>query len=265
MSVRPLTIDCVGVHLQGMLHAPSRPASVGVVLIVGGPQYRVGSHRQFVHLCRALDAAGIAALRFDVRGMGDSAGEPRSFEHIAPDIAAAIDCLLREMSSVKRVVLWGLCDGATAAALYSPSDVRVAGLVLLNPWVRDSQLQAKTLLEGYYGRRLFDPSAWREILRSPVRALRAVGSVGTLLRRAVGSANRSDQSAAGRSLAERMARALERRPVPILLVLSGDDLTAEEFRAALQLRPWRRLMQHASVARVDLRRRRSHLFAGDLA
>ena len=61
---------CAGDTLMGILAKPETPADTGVIVIVGGPQYRVGSHRQFVLLSRALAAAGYAVLRFDYRGMG---------------------------------------------------------------------------------------------------------------------------------------------------------------------------------------------------
>ena len=48
--------------------------------MVGGPQYRVGSHRQFTLMARAFAAAGYPVLRFDYRGIGDSEGESRGFE-----------------------------------------------------------------------------------------------------------------------------------------------------------------------------------------
>ena len=67
------TFDCDGESLLGLLHRPAADApadaeQTGVVIIVGGPQYRAGSHRQFVHLARALAGAGHPVLRFDVRG-----------------------------------------------------------------------------------------------------------------------------------------------------------------------------------------------------
>ena len=75
----PVCIDSGGRLLIGMLHRPeSADARRAVVVLVGGPQYRVGSHRQFVLLARELCRRGIAVLRFDFSGMGDSDGEHRA-------------------------------------------------------------------------------------------------------------------------------------------------------------------------------------------
>src|SRR5262245_48200607 len=81
----------VGVVTEPTTHA----ASTAVLIVVGGPQYRAGSHRQFVQLARALARGGHAVLRFDCRGMGDSSGELLDFEGIAQDIDAAIGALLK--------------------------------------------------------------------------------------------------------------------------------------------------------------------------
>ena len=58
--------DCDGDALLGVLARPAEPSAVGVVIVVGGPQYRVGSHRHFVLLARRLATAGHPTLRFDV-------------------------------------------------------------------------------------------------------------------------------------------------------------------------------------------------------
>ncbi|HWJ93213.1 MAG TPA: hydrolase 1, exosortase A system-associated, partial [Telluria sp.] len=111
---RALAFPCQGDTLYGILSLPAQPNPRGVLVIVGGPQYRAGSHRQFTLLARALADAGIPALRFDYRGMGDSEGAQRGFEHVRDDIRAAIDSFMAETPGLSEVVLWGLCDGATA-------------------------------------------------------------------------------------------------------------------------------------------------------
>ncbi|MFQ5467236.1 MAG: hypothetical protein ACE5DS_03780, partial [Kiloniellaceae bacterium] len=60
--VIPLAFPCRGDALIGVLHVPAAPGPRGVVIIPGAPQYRVGSHRQFVALARDLAVAGIAVL-----------------------------------------------------------------------------------------------------------------------------------------------------------------------------------------------------------
>ena len=54
---RGLVFRCAGEELVGILHPA--PGATGVVIVVGGPQYRVGSHRQFLLLARRLAASGI--------------------------------------------------------------------------------------------------------------------------------------------------------------------------------------------------------------
>jgi exosortase A-associated hydrolase 1 len=159
---RALALECEGDALVGVLAVPERPHRVGVLVIVGGPQYRVGSHRQFLLLARALAGEGFPTLRFDCRGMGDGCGELRSFQDIDPDIAAAIAVFQTHCPEVDRIVLWGLCDGASAALLYwyASLDQRVAGMVLLNPWVRSEAVMAKTHIKHYYGQRLLEKEFW---------------------------------------------------------------------------------------------------------
>src|SRR5262245_40701144 len=115
---RAVVFGCDGEELLGVLHEPgsqeagTAPASTGVIIVVGGPQYRVGSHRQFVLMARELAGRGHAVLRFDYRGMGDSDGATRTFEAVSEDIRCAIDVLFAEQPGLTGVVLWGLCDAA---------------------------------------------------------------------------------------------------------------------------------------------------------
>lgn len=163
----PVIFECMGNDLLGIIHYPENNISfkTGVLIVVGGPQYRVGSHRQFVGLARELAMAGFPAMRFDYRGMGDSEGEPISFEDTGPDIKAAIDVFFQKCSVIDKVVLWGLCDAASACLMYSASDPRIAGMGLANPWVRSETGAAKAHLKHYYTVRFFQKQFWLKLLK----------------------------------------------------------------------------------------------------
>jgi exosortase A-associated hydrolase 1 len=257
MNERVLLIPCAGEHLVGVLAVPDAPADTAVLVIVGGPQYRAGSHRQFVQLARHLAAGGYPVLRFDVRGMGDSEGAPRRFDAISEDVAAALQALRHEVPTLRRVVLWGLCDGASAALLYlhDCNDPLVQGLVLLNPWVRSEQSLARTYVKHYYRQRLLQREFWAKLFSGRV----AVQAVGELVRNVGRSVASVDVPTAG--FQERMARAWAAFPGPILMVLSGNDYTAQEFlehtRASTA---WSTLLTHPKVSLLELQRA-DHTFA----
>ncbi|TFW22062.1 hydrolase 1, exosortase A system-associated, partial [Duganella callida] len=164
-SEQALGFRCGDDALYGILSLPAQPASRGVLIVVGGPQYRAGSHRQFTLLARSLAAHGIPALRFDYRGMGDSEGEQRDFSNVEDDLRAALDAFQAAVPGLHEIVLWGLCDAASAALCYAAGDERVRGLVLLNPWVRTTEGLARATLKHYYRDRLLQPELWRKVLR----------------------------------------------------------------------------------------------------
>ncbi|MBV8036906.1 hydrolase 1, exosortase A system-associated [Roseateles sp.] len=247
MKESVLSFACEGEPLIGILAEPETEAAaaVGVLIIVGGPQYRVGSHRQFTLLARHLAANGFAALRFDYRSMGDSPGEARDFLGVDADIAAAITALLAARPALKRVVLWGLCDAASAALLYleSTRDARVAGVALLNPWVRSAATLAQTHVKHYYWRRLREKEFWLKLLKGGVGA-KALMTLAGNLRLAQGAGKAPGQS----SFQDRMATGLRGLGCPALLILSGDDYTAREFSMYAQGSPaWKGLLDGPSL------------------
>ncbi len=250
----PLVFALGDEQLVGLLSAPEGPAHpVAVLVVVGGPQVRAGSHRHFVQLARHLAAQGHAVLRFDVRGMGDSSGTAAGFEHLQDDIAAAVGELLRQRPEVRRVVLWGLCDGASAALLYlqQTHDARIGGLVLLNPWVRSPETLARATLRHYYLQRLKQAGFWRKLFGGSVGAPAVRGWWQNFLtaRQRVRDARGGDRL----PFAARMAEGWRACPGPILLVLSGDDVTAHEFADhAGRDSHWRGALARPGVRRVDL-------------
>src|ERR1700761_8343217 len=112
----------VGIMTRAVVAEPGRNPTV--VILNTGIVHRVGHHRMFVTLSRALAGSGFNVLRFDFAGIGDS--EPRAdslppLDSSLADISDVLDWLERERG-ITRVVLAGLCSGADYAILRGHSD-----------------------------------------------------------------------------------------------------------------------------------------------
>jgi uncharacterized protein len=258
-----LIFDCEGEPVVGILHSPQAASragrgagsTLGVVIIVGGPQYRVGSHRQFVLLARHLAAAGLPVLRFDCRGMGDSPGAARDFEHIDADIRCGIDELIARCPGVTGVVLVGLCDAASAAMMYGHTDSRVAGMALLNPWARSTGTLAKTYLKHYYFRRFLQSDFWKSVFTGGFSLRRSAADLIRNVRHALvpGASKGGATPVARAPFQQRMLEGMKSFRRPTLLIVSGRDLTAAEFLGLVGASAeWGRVMNSAAVTRHDL-------------
>lgn len=246
---RPVIFDCHGQQLAGILHPGAEDAETGLVIVVGGPQYRVGSHRQFIGIARHLAAAGIPVLRFDYRGMGDSEGDIRDFQAVGEDIERAIDTLFAEIPGMRQCFLWGLCDAATAIAFHAHRDPRVSGQILLNPWVHTEAGEARAFLKHYYLKRLFSPALWKKILGGGFNLRESASSLGDNIQ----TAKVQPETRADGALPERMLAGVQAFSGDTLLILSGDDLVASEFLdATAKSREWREWLNSDRLTRHDL-------------
>lgn len=251
MRERPLLFNCDGEVLLGILSQAQQPADCGVLIIVGGPQYRAGSHRQFVLLARQLATAGYSNLRFDYRGMGDSSGAMQDFRTVGADIDTAVQALRQAVPQLRRIVLLGLCDAASAALMHGTHLPFVSGLVLLNPWVRSETSLAQAQIKHYYSARIGDSRFWRKLLRGDV-------DCGAALREFLQRARTAWTSQAAPSndsavFQDAMAAGLRHFDGDVLLVLSGNDLTAQEFRAYTAADPgWLELLSTPRITCLDM-------------
>jgi exosortase A-associated hydrolase 1 len=251
-SEEAVVFPCEGEALVGVLALPEHPAVRGVLIVVGGPQYRAGSHRQFTLLARQLAEAGIASLRFDYRGMGDSTGEARTFEHAQQDMRCAVDRLAARLPQLRDIVVWGLCDAASAALFYAHRDQRIGGLVLVNPWVRTVEGLARAQLRHYYLARLLQASFWQKVARGEFAFRARAKAFCQRLRQTVRRRKEATASSA-RALPDRMEDGLRRFSGSVLLILSGNDLTAQEFKDMVARSPgWQELLGDLRVTRCDL-------------
>ena len=126
--------------LFGWYHAPSivAPQAHGAAVLCPpvGHEY-TSAHRSLRHFADALASRGIATLRFDYPGTGDSAGsedDPARVRAWVESVGHAIRAV-RGWSGCDRVGLAGLRLGATLATL-AARDADVAWLALWAPYAR---------------------------------------------------------------------------------------------------------------------------------
>jgi len=234
-----VVFNCAECRLMGIVTQPERPSATGVLILTGGPQYRAGSHRQFTLLSRSLAEQGIASMRFDYRGMGDSEGDARSFEMLDADIHAATDAFLEHTPGVRHLTLWGLCDAASSALYYAHTDARVNGLILLNPWVHSEAGHARARLKHYYLARLTQASFWKKLFSGNIALRQSVDDLSLSARHAAFTptpdhATPADPRHGGRGYVDRMLEGLQAFRGPVLVLLSSNDLVAQEFLALSQ-------------------------------
>lgn len=135
LEQRALRFQSAGVGLIGIVDVPERPLVRGMLVLPDSTQYRAGSHRQFTLLSRLLAGRGIAVMRFDRRGCGDSEGELAAAggSQAGDDIAAAMKEFFVHVPEMKEAVILAPGDAAQLAANYAAGDARVTGLALLSP------------------------------------------------------------------------------------------------------------------------------------
>jgi uncharacterized protein len=260
---RAFSFLCQGSWLYGVISVPQNLlSSSGVLIVVGGPQYRAGSHRQFTLMARGFAEKGLAVMRFDVRGMGDSQGSVRTFEEINDDLRSAIDQFYLEVPAIKKIILWGLCDAATASSFYAHSDKRVNGLVLMNPWVRTKSGVARVYFKYYYLNRLFDPALWKNLISGKFNFFASLNSAVGFIKDLIGNhfkskstshSERFEQVDTDLPLHERMYSSLKAFDGNVLIITSDNDLTAKEFIDLVKgSGKWQNFLVSSQVAQHNL-------------
>ncbi len=124
--------------LFGILCQPARarPGAPAVILLNRGLNAHIGWRRGAVDLARGLAASGLASLRMDAAGLGESRDEPGRppnliySDLLLPDIRAAVDLMAGRGHA--RVALAGVCSGAYMALRAAALDPRVTDLVVVN-------------------------------------------------------------------------------------------------------------------------------------
>lgn len=145
-------------------HDETRPV---LVVLNTGISHRVGHYRMHVELCRAVARQGTMAVRFDFRGIGDSA--PLDGADPGEGALADIGDVLRELGDrfkARRFVLCGLCSGADQSIHFASQDERVVGVALIDPQIPKTRRHRIAVGVG----RLRMWGTWRNLLLGRSRA-----------------------------------------------------------------------------------------------
>ena len=137
-------------RLAGVLTLPKYTTNVPAVIICHGFA-KTKSDRKFVELSRFLADKGLASLRFDFSGHGESEGdfEKLTLQKEVGDLAAAFSFLSKQKRiNSSRIAIIGHSLGAVVAVLFQAQCQKANTLILLAP-----ALQQKELLQNWYSKK----------------------------------------------------------------------------------------------------------------
>ncbi len=132
---KPVRLPSGDLMLEGVLHFPDGAAPFpGAVVCHPHPQYGGDMHNNVVMaLARACLGRGVAALRFNFRGVGGSEGAYDSGAGELADVAAAVDFLRADARiDALRILMVGYSFGALMALRWA-SAFPVSAVVAVSP------------------------------------------------------------------------------------------------------------------------------------
>jgi pimeloyl-ACP methyl ester carboxylesterase len=156
----------------------------GVVIVHGWGSSRAGPHDMLVKIARALASRGVPALRFDMRGRGESTGAVMETDLDAMiDDTVAAAAFLKAETGAQKVDAVGLCSGANialGAAAHEGAFGNVAALSILPFQSHKSAMQELRRTGGMF-RKVFakalNPLTWWRLVTGRVRVFKVLKSL----------------------------------------------------------------------------------------
>ncbi|MCK4282783.1 MAG: alpha/beta fold hydrolase [Candidatus Brocadiae bacterium] len=151
-----------GANVFGVLHLPEETPAPGLIMCHGFTGHKAEAHRLFVEAARDFCDHGLAVLRFDFRGSGDSEGDfaDMTVSGEIADAAAALEFLAsRPEVDGDRLGVLGLSIGGCVSACLAGREPAVRALVL---WAAVAHLERLTerLAPELGGGKVLDMQGW---------------------------------------------------------------------------------------------------------
>ncbi|MDG3583360.1 alpha/beta hydrolase family protein [Galbibacter pacificus] len=127
------------ITLKGTLSLPNEPSTFPAVILISGNgrnnrDSEFGDHKPFLDISNYLTKNGIAVLRYDKRGVGQSEGnfDAANSYDFAEDVSAALDYLLtRKEIQKNNIGLIGHSEGGLIAPIVASNSSAIAFIVSL--------------------------------------------------------------------------------------------------------------------------------------
>lgn len=254
-----------------------------LIIVSGGHDIRSGYNGAASILAAQIAAQGIAVMRYDRRGIGDSEGVNRGWRQSEADLQAAIIALRDALPHVKRIFAYGNCDAASLLCLHG-QHCNINGIIASNPWgydhdgahyyigqsrnenspasIQNAPFSANgeeettpmsgAILRRYYWQKFKDISAWRKQLSAWGKGKHGLADLARSGKNAIA---RTEQSAT----AAHIAKTLSDLEKPCHFLLSSDDVTGAYFYQQWQSKAWKRIRAKPNIT-MELRKTGQHGF-----
>lgn len=169
-----------GTRLQAVWQGPdpaAPPVGRKALFLSGWSGCRLGPHNVFVELARELARDGVASLRLDFGGRGDSAGDPREalIASMVEDARTALAWMRGQDPVDAPMSILAICSGCKVAIAAAAADGGIPSLVLWSPEPMGSLRPQDTNRRKFratlrtYAAKLGRVETWRKLLRGQVR------------------------------------------------------------------------------------------------
>jgi hypothetical protein len=234
-------------NLIGILSLPEsfnrRETRPALIFLNAGVIHRVGPHRLYVRLARAMADAGFISLRFDLSGIGDSAAATSVLDYkdrVLTETKQAMN-VLASTEGVNRFILIGLCSGANNSVRVACSDERVIGAALIDTYF---YVSTGFRLRDYCNR-ISDPAGWGRFLTGKSEVWQIFSRVFSLQR---SRSNPAKLPTVRRKMKAEL-RALREKNIPLLLIYTRNNYFFYKYRRIVK----RTLALRSANAKVHIK------------